>query len=167
MHSWPIAWRRSMTSPSRMAVARRKSGSSWPSCDTSLAPLRTLMRALLKPNRPGPPSKAVSRRARFGGALAALLCCALQAAPARAALPSIVEIDDTAGRVLDAQSAKRLIRLELAEIDGEGIIAKDAVMYFRIFATPDGTLTIELWDRGRLYGDRHVSSQGSEPLRAR
>jgi hypothetical protein len=82
-------------------------------------------------------------------------------------LPNIVEIDDAAGRMLDAQSTRRLIRLELAEIDGEGILPDEAVMYFRIFVTADGNLSIELWDRGTPYGNRHVSSQGTAPLRAR
>lgn len=85
----------------------------------------------------------------------------------QAAAPSIVEIDDAAGRLIDAQSTRRLIRLELAEIDWEGNAASTAVLYFRIFATPEGNLTIELWDRGQLYGDRHVSSQGNDALRVR
>jgi hypothetical protein len=82
-------------------------------------------------------------------------------------VPNIVEIDDAASRLLDAQSTRRLIGLELADLDWEAAAASDAVLYFRIFATSDGNLTIELWDRGRRYGDRHISSQGNEPVRAR
>jgi hypothetical protein len=104
---------------------------------------------------------------RFVLLLASLTLGVVWPMAVRAAAPNIVEIDDAASRLLDAQSTRRLIRLELADIDWSGTATSNAVLYFRIFATSDGNLTIELWDRGTLYGDRHVSSQGSEPLRAR
>jgi hypothetical protein len=96
-----------------------------------------------------------------------LVLCLAWSVSAAAAAPSIVEIDDAAARLLDTQSTRRLIRLELADIDWDADSSNKAVLYFRIFATADGNLTIELWDRGSSYGDRHVSSQGNEPLRAR
>lgn len=99
--------------------------------------------------------------------LGVLALCTAWSTSVAAAAPSIVEIDDAAARLLDTQGTRRLIRLELADIDWEGNTSSKAVLYFRIYATADGNLTIELWDRGTLYGDRHISSQGNEPLRAR
>jgi len=92
------------------------------------------------------------------------------ATTAQATVTSVVEIDDAASALLDAPGTRRLIRLELAEIDWDTAPAGPTpaqVLYFRVFVDPGGALLIELWDRGQFYGDRQVSAQGSELLRAR
>lgn len=93
------------------------------------------------------------------------------ARPAQATLRSVVEVDEPAAQLLDVQVTRRLIQLELREIDldlGEAVQGGGPpVLYFRIFAISDAVLSIELWDRGRFFGERRVSAQGSALLRAR
>jgi hypothetical protein len=106
--------------------------------------------------------------------LLAVLCgfvLVAQARPAQATPRSVVELDESAAELLDVQVTRRLIQLELREIDlelGEAVQGGGPpVLYFRISAISDAVLSIELWDRGRFFGERRVSAQGSALLRAR
>ncbi|HTM45235.1 MAG TPA: hypothetical protein VL137_09795 [Polyangiaceae bacterium] len=106
--------------------------------------------------------------ALWGGLAVAFLA---SASVAQAAADSVVEIDDSAQALLDAQVTRRLIGVELRDVDLEAPHSQPRVprplLYFRISAQPDGQLILDLWDRGIFYGERHVSAQGNALLRAR
>ena len=94
-----------------------------------------------------------------------LLSC-LFAAPARAAPASVVvEIDSSAERVVDARSARRLVPLELSDVAvpaGSGVRGV-TVLFFRVLGRVDGSLRIELWERGEFHGARSLSGAGENP----
>ncbi len=84
--------------------------------------------------------------------------------------PVLVEISDAAEVRLDARAARRLVALELAEID---VLpppnAKRGVdpLFFRV-VQQGSDLRVELWQRGEAHGARLVSSTGaSSQLSAR
>lgn len=108
---------------------------------------------------------ATSRRRRFLLLSSSLgLAAALLFSRAVHASPEIVtEIDAAAERWLDANATRRLIVLELAEVEvapsprGE---SDDVSLYYRIRGQHGG-LRIELWERGELLGARTVSAGGA------
>jgi hypothetical protein len=82
---------------------------------------------------------------------------------------AVVEIDDSLGDAIDARAARRLIRLELADVDlrPPNGARRPAALFFRVLRSgPD--LRVELWDRGEFHGARIISSTKAEgPLVAR
>ncbi|HXK18964.1 MAG TPA: hypothetical protein VNG33_14230 [Polyangiaceae bacterium] len=87
-------------------------------------------------------------------------------AEARAAPASVVvEIDGAAERVVDARSARRLVPLELADVavPAEGGARGVPVLFFRVLGRTDGSLRIELWERGEYHGARTLSGAGENP----
>ncbi|HEX6272542.1 MAG TPA: hypothetical protein VFZ53_05865 [Polyangiaceae bacterium] len=81
------------------------------------------------------------------------------ALPFRAAAsppPAIVEIDPRAP--LDARAARRLVQLELADVE----VPKrpqdpEVALFVRVLAADEERLRVELWERGEAYGARLVS----------
>ncbi len=85
----------------------------------------------------------------------------------------VVEIDELAESLLDARLTRRLVKLELADVDvpveplPKGA-KHHASLFFRVFVTPTGLVRVELWDRGEFHGARSLSpTYGSPQLRAR
>lgn len=84
-------------------------------------------------------------------------------ARAHAASPSVVvEIDPAAERLVDSRSARRLVPLELADVAVPvGAGSRGApVLFFRVLGRPDGSLRIELWERGEYHGARLLGGAG-------
>ncbi|HEX7669342.1 MAG TPA: hypothetical protein VF395_07165 [Polyangiaceae bacterium] len=81
----------------------------------------------------------------------------------------ILEVDTEASRVVDARVAERLVALETADVEvppAPGVIVR-APLYFRVVGSNRGSLRVELWELGRPYGARQVSSTGTQGLEAR
>lgn len=104
------------------------------------------------------------RAALLGGALSALL-----AFPARAATEVVIEIDTLAERFLDARATRRLVALELGDVQVPASPGgPEPALFFRMLGYGQGVIRVELWERGELHDARLVStSQGSEHLVAR
>jgi len=85
---------------------------------------------------------------------------------ARAASASVVvEIDAAAERVVDPRSARRLVPLELSDVAvpaGSGVRGAP-VLFFRVLGRADGSLRVELWERGEYHGARTLSGAGANP----
>jgi hypothetical protein len=85
------------------------------------------------------------------------------AAPA----PAIVEIDPRVE--VDARAARRLVQLELSDVDvpkrsGDPEVA----LFVRVLAAGEGRIRVELWERGEAHGARLVSgTHGGSQLIAR
>lgn len=94
-----------------------------------------------------------------------VLCGNLLSSPARAAVTSVVvEIDAAAERVVDARSARRLVPLELSDVTVPSGAARGApALFFRVLGRADGSLRIELWERGEYHGQRALVSAGENP----
>ena len=100
-----------------------------------------------------------------------LLCLALLLAfsfgkSARAASPGVVvEIDAAAERLVDPRSARRLVPLELSDVAVPvSVVSRGApVLFFRVLGRPDGSLRIELWERGEYHGARLLGGAGENP----
>jgi hypothetical protein len=96
-------------------------------------------------------------------ALAALSIAFSLATPARAAARAsvVVEIDGAAERAVDARSVRRLVSLELADVAVPSGAGRGApVLFFRVLGRADGSLRIELWERGEYHGARALSGAG-------
>jgi hypothetical protein len=88
------------------------------------------------------------------------------ALPARATPASVVvEIDGAAERVVDARSARRLLPLEVSDVAVPlATGARGApLLFFRVLGRPDGSLRLELWERGEYHGARALSAAGENP----
>ena len=89
------------------------------------------------------------------------------AAPARV----VVEIDSAAERLVDPRSARRLVPLELSDVavPAHGGVAPNGaargapVLFFRVLGRADGSLRIELWERGEYHGARVLNGAGENP----
>jgi hypothetical protein len=80
-----------------------------------------------------------------------------------------VEVDADASRVVDARVAERLVALETADVEvppAPGVAVR-APLYFRVIGAKGASLRVELWELGRPYGARQVSSAGTQGLEAR
>jgi hypothetical protein len=93
-----------------------------------------------------------------------LLSCALLGRVAHArSEPVLVEIGDSAESLLDARATRRLVQLELSEIDvppASGNKRARAPLFFRVVRVgPD--VRVELWERGEYYGARVVSGSNA------
>jgi hypothetical protein len=77
----------------------------------------------------------------------------------------LVEIDAAAERIVDARSTRRLVPLELADVAvPAGAGSRGApVLFFRVLGRADGTLRVELWERGEFHGSRVLSASGENP----
>lgn len=82
---------------------------------------------------------------------------------AASAEPALVEIEDRAGRLLDERTTRRLVALELADIDvppASGNKRVHTPLFFRVVQV-DHELRVELWERGEYYGSRTISSSNA------
>jgi hypothetical protein len=105
-------------------------------------------------------------------ALAALfvaLSCALFPSRARAASLSAVEIEPRAEAALDARALRRLIKLELGDLDVPPRAGRSSTSLFvRVLSASRGEVRVELWELGGLHGERLVlGGRGSPQLVAR
>jgi hypothetical protein len=85
---------------------------------------------------------------------------------AQAASPSVVvEIDPAAERLVDPRSARRLVPLELSDVAVPVSASSRGapVLFFRVLGRPDGSLRIELWERGEYHGARLLGGAGENP----
>jgi hypothetical protein len=101
--------------------------------------------------------------------LSASLLAATWVRPVHAA-PSVVIVQPNAEGAIDRAIVMRLVQLELSDVEipapPEAPPRAPPPLFVRIFSDK-GQLTIELWDRGELQGQRHLSLQGSAALLAR
>jgi len=70
----------------------------------------------------------------------------------------LVEIGDSAESILDARATRRLVQLELSEIDvpaASGNKRARAPLFFRVIKV-DHDVRVELWERGEYHGARVV-----------
>jgi hypothetical protein len=76
----------------------------------------------------------------------------------------VVEIDVAAERVVDARSTRRLVPLELSDVTVPNGAARGApALFFRVLGRADGSLRVELWERGEYHGQRALLSAGENP----
>lgn len=62
---------------------------------------------------------------------------------------------------MDARSVRRLVSLELADVAVPSSAGRGApVLFFRVLGRADGSLRIELWERGEYHGARALSGAG-------
>lgn len=77
------------------------------------------------------------------------------------ARPSVaVEVDARAETTLDTRAVRRLVQLELADVDvppRPG--AADTALFVRVLYAREGELRIELWERGEQHGARAVQAR--------
>lgn len=71
--------------------------------------------------------------------------------------------------LVDGRVAERLVALETADVEVPAPpgVARRPPLYFRILPAPPESLRVELWELGRPYGARTVSSTGTQSLEAR
>jgi hypothetical protein len=97
------------------------------------------------------------------------LVAALFVSSSRTALAApasvVVEIDAVAERLVDPRSARRLVPLELSDValPVNGSAHGASVLFFRVLGRADGSLRIELWERGEYHGARVLSGAGENP----
>jgi len=83
----------------------------------------------------------------------------------------VVEIDAAAERLVDPRSARRLVPLELSDValpvhvgpQTNGAPRGAPVLFFRVLGRADGSLRIELWERGEYHGARVLNGGGENP----
>lgn len=76
----------------------------------------------------------------------------------------MVEIDAAAERLVDPRSARRLVPLELSDVALPVRGVRGApVLFFRVLGRSDGSLRIELWERGEYHGARVLNGAGENP----
>ena len=121
-----------------------------------------------------PPHRTTTRTKRGLGLLVAVCCVFASAVATRTSFarggPVLVEIDDGAESLLDARAARRLVALELADLDVPVAAGKPrgpAPLFFRVIRV-DADLRVELWQRGDFLGARLVAgTQAAGQLGAR
>jgi hypothetical protein len=84
----------------------------------------------------------------------------------------VVEVTARAEQQLDPRLTRRLIELELGDVEvppsaSETHPRSYTTVFFRVLVPRADALRIELWDRGEFHGARSISGQGSRQLRAR
>lgn len=97
------------------------------------------------------------RRLRISAAWLALLVT-LFVSPSALARPSVaVEIDARAEATLDTRAVRRLVQLELADVEvPPRPFATDTALFVRVLYVRAGELRVELWERGEQHGARVV-----------
>jgi hypothetical protein len=81
----------------------------------------------------------------------------------------MVDVSRDAAALIEPRATERLIELETADVDvpaPPGATFRPP-LYFRIFALSQTSLRVELWELGKQYGARSVSTLGSDNLKAR
>lgn len=85
----------------------------------------------------------------------------------------MVEIDESAQALLAPHLTRRLIQLELSDVEvpPKPEVARahpSSILFFRVLVTKKGTVRVELWDRGEFGGAFSVSAaHGSSQIRSR
>ena len=115
-----------------------------------------------------PPLQLASTRSRpawrLCGVLALAFALSLSLRAYAAPASVVVEIDGAAERLVDPRSARRLVPLELSDVALPASGARGApVLFFRVLGRNDGSLRIELWERGEYHGARVLSGAGENP----
>jgi hypothetical protein len=111
-------------------------------------------------------STETHRCSRFAGLLALAWTLALSFSESARAAPAsvVVEIDGAAERLVDPRSARRLVPLELSDVALPFTGVRGApVLFFRVLGRNDGSLRIELWERGEYHGARVLNGAGENP----
>lgn len=84
---------------------------------------------------------------------------------AEAGTSVVVEVDLAAEQLVDARTLRRLIGLELADLGVPGAAGdRTAALFYRVLGERDGTIQLELWERGTLHGSRRISSADRKGL---
>jgi hypothetical protein len=95
----------------------------------------------------------------------------LGAEPSAFATPPVaaIEIDARAEALIDSRAVRRLVQLELADVEVRPAPGqRDTALFVRVLGAGIGQLQIELWERGIAYGSRVVAGPtGSTQLVAR
>ena len=84
-----------------------------------------------------------------------------------------IELGSKAERLVDPRLTRRLIQLELSDVEVppevSGIAARQPpALFYRVLATRPEEIRVELWERGDFHGARRVSlSSGTSQLHAR
>lgn len=133
------------------------------------------MRLGQRQSRPLRPRRArsvsVGACVRCALALLAWLSCWLLWPSLAVAQPAavVLEIDAAAEAILDVRVARRLVSLELAEIDvPPDVEGRRPALFYRVLGRPERQVRVELWELGSLYDVRAVSgAQGGGHLLAR
>ncbi|HWA70886.1 MAG TPA: hypothetical protein VG937_01055 [Polyangiaceae bacterium] len=74
----------------------------------------------------------------------------------------MLEIDSAAESVLDARVVRRLVPLELSDIDlPPDLNARTPALFYRVLGEPERQVRVELWERGTLFDVRVVSGAQS------
>jgi hypothetical protein len=113
-----------------------------------------------------PPRRRRPRRTELRALVAFVLalCVGLLTLPARAVGSVVVEIDAAAERLVDARSARRLVPLELSDVSVPNAVGRGApALFFRVLGGADGSLRVELWERGEYHGQRALVAAGANP----
>jgi hypothetical protein len=84
-----------------------------------------------------------------------------------------IELGSKAERLVDPRLTRRLIQLELGDVEVppllKGVAARQPpALFYRVLATRPQEIRVELWERGEFHGARSVSlSRGTTQLHAR
>jgi hypothetical protein len=84
-----------------------------------------------------------------------------------------IEIGSKAERLVDPRLTRRLIQLELGDVEVPSVLTGIAAhqppaLFYRVLATRPEEIRVELWERGEFHGARSVSlSSGTTQLHAR
>jgi len=81
----------------------------------------------------------------------------------------MVDVSRDAAALIEPRATERLIELETADVDvpaPPGATFRPP-LYFRILVLSQTSLRVELWELGKQYGARSVSTVGSDNLKAR
>lgn len=93
--------------------------------------------------------------------VAALIVFFPLAATARVAA---IELEPRVEAVLDARAVRRLIQLELSEVQVPPPVGQsEAALFVRVLSAGEGQLRVELWERGEQHGTRFVSGTRGSP----
>lgn len=95
------------------------------------------------------------------------------------AVPAVVEVAENVEELVDARLARRLIRLELADVElpptlgpapksvpQRASMQAEEVVFVRLLRSGE-TITVELWAQGQLSGERHLTASTNEQHQAR
>ncbi|MBN1610378.1 MAG: hypothetical protein JW940_27365 [Polyangiaceae bacterium] len=83
----------------------------------------------------------------------------------------VVEITPEVESVVDSRFTRRLVQLELSELEvppSPTVRNQPTALFFRVVRLDESTLRVELWERGNFYGARSISTlTGKAQLHAR
>lgn len=120
------------------------------------------------------PTSPLRQRRRFPSSFTfavALLVALLGGSRLAIAAPPFpaIEIDARAEALIDSRAVRRLVQLELADVEVRPAPGqRDTALFVRVLGADVGELRIELWERGIAYGSRTVAGPtGSSQLVAR